>query len=42
MYSGGSTGLAILRRDGFASMEAGGKKKYLSQNLFFSKVMTCM
>ena len=24
MYAGGSTGLAVLRRDGFASMEAGG------------------
>ena len=29
MYSGGSTGLAILRRDGFASMEAGAKEEVL-------------
>lgn len=29
MYSGGSTGLAILRRDGFASMDAGQEEKVI-------------
>ena len=29
MYAKGSTGLAVLRRDGFASMEAGGEEKIL-------------
>ena len=30
MYAGGGTGLAILRRDGFASMDAGGDGGYLA------------
>ena len=36
MYAGGSTGIAFLRRDGFASMEAGAETGYLTtRNLSF-------
>ena len=37
MYAGGNTGLATLRRDGFASMEANAKEGFLTtQPVVFS------
>lgn len=36
MYAGGSVGLAVLRRDGFASMSTGAQGELLTKPLLFS------